>query len=319
MVAPGSSILDAATAARVSLPYSCKTGRCSTCKCKVVTGQTVALRLESGLSDQEKADGWILSCVRTPAGDALIEADDLGGRELPVPKIWPSRISAIDPLAPDVLRISLRLPPSADFRFLPGQYIEVIGPNAVRRSYSLASACLTTRLLELHVRAVQGGALSDYWFNHARQNDLLRINGPLGTFFLRDTKGVNLVFLATGTGIAPIKAMLESVPALAADRQPKSVTLFWGGRRAQDLYLDVTSFPGEIHYIPVQSRPDRNWTGETGHIQDVWLTKTPDLTNAVVYACGSNAMIASARSRLVASGLPANRFYADAFVSSGPI
>ncbi|WP_198120627.1 2Fe-2S iron-sulfur cluster-binding protein [Massilia rhizosphaerae] len=313
----GVSILDAAAQANIALPYSCKTGRCSTCKCKVLTGTTHALRPETGLSEQEHAEGWVLSCARAADTDLVLEVDDLGGIELPRPKMWPCRIKEIIHLAPDVVKVILRLPPTADFQFVPGQYIDVIGPNGIRRSYSLANSSFADKVLELHIRAVEGGAMSDYWFKQAKPNDLLRLNGPLGTFFLRETVDIDLVFLATGTGIAPVKSMLESMAQCQFDQRPRSITVLWGGRHAQDLYLDVDEIIGEFSYIPVQSRPANDWTGARGYVQDVLLDAKPDLTNAVVYACGSDAMIHSAKVRLVEAGLPDKRFYSDAFVSSG--
>lgn len=313
----GTTILDAASQAQIALPYSCKTGRCSTCKCKVITGTTRALHHESGLTEQEKAEGWILNCVRTVESDVVLEVDDLGGVEIPAAKTWPCRISEIKLLAPDVVQVLLRLPPTANFRFLPGQYIDVIGPNGIRRSYSLANSNYADKLLELHIRAVEGGAMSDYWFNQAKPNDLLRLNGPLGTFFLRETAGIDLIFLATGTGIAPVKAMLESMAHLSPDLRPKTVTVLWGGRKSQDLYFNVNDIPGPHTYIPVQSRPSDGWSGSKGYIQDVLLDTKQDLINAAVYACGSDVMIHSAKNRLVQAGLPAKRFYSDAFVSSG--
>lgn len=312
----GASILDAGNKAHISLPYSCKTGRCSTCKCKVISGNTSALQEEIGLTSEEKADGWILSCVRTADTDVVLEVEDLGGAVLAPAKTFPSRISGIERLAPDVIRVHLRLPPTAEFSFIPGQYIDVIGPGGVRRSYSLANASFAEKSLELHIRSVDGGAMSDYWFNQARNNDLLRLNGPLGTFFLRNSAGINLIFLATGTGIAPVKAMLESIPGLSPEQQPKSVTVFWGARVSSDLYLDVPSIPGAQRFVPVLSRAADDWLGARGYIHDVLLSEDPDLSNAAVYACGSDAMIHSAKKALVDAGLPPQRFYSDAFVCS---
>ena len=315
----GETMLDAAARNAINLNYSCKSGRCSTCKCKVLSGVTKALQPETGLTEEEKAGGWILSCVRSAETDVVLEADDLGGIALPVPKTLPCRISAINRLAPDVLQVHLRLPPTADFKFIPGQYIDVIGPSGVRRSYSLAKASFADKLLELHVRAVEGGVMSHYWFNQAKLNDLLRLHGPLGTFFLRDTADIDLIFLATGTGIAPVKAMLESLANFQADKLPKSVTVLWGGRKSQDFYLNMADIQGDHTYIPVQSRPDQGWSGAKGYVQDVPLDSISDLTlkNAAVYACGSDAMIHSAKAKFVATGLPAKRFYSDAFVCSG--
>ena len=301
------------------MSYSCKSGRCSTCKCKVIAGETKALQAEVGLSSADKAEGWILSCVRTAVTDLSLDVEDLGGVVLPQAKTLPCRINSIDKLAPDVVRVVLRLPPTAEFSFIPGQYIDVIGPNGARRSYSLANASFAGKQLELHIRAVDGGTMSQYWFGQAKANDLLRLNGPLGTFFLRDVAGLDLVFMATGTGMAPVKAMLESMHDLDAVEQPRSVTVLWGGRTLQDLYFDVARIPGDFNFMPVLSRADPQWTGARGHVQQALLTALPDLSQAAVYACGSDEMIRDAQTTLTAAGLPSNRFYSDAFVCSATI
>lgn len=313
----GVSILDAAAIEKIAIPYSCKTGRCSACKCKVISGSTRALEMEVGLNEDERAAGWILSCVRTAESDSVLEVDDLGGIDLPVAKILPSRISKIEYLTVDVIRVFLRLPPNSDFHFIPGQYIDVIGPKGIRRSYSLANADLVNKLLELHIRAVPDGVMSDYWFNRAGKNDLLHIYGPLGTFFLREISGIDLVFLATGTGIAPIKAMLESLIDLPIDNLPSKVTVIWGGRYLKDLYFDEINVKIQHAYIPVLSRPPAGWIGSKGYVQNVLLATNNNLSNTSVYACGSEKMIKSAKADLIQSGLPISRIYSDAFLSSG--
>lgn len=315
--ASGSSLLDAATQAGVFLPYSCKTGRCSTCKCKVVKGQTRVLQPETGLTEREKSEGWILSCVRSAETDLTIEVDDLGGVVLPAAKTFPCRVNHLEKLAPDVIQVKLRLPPTADFNFIPGQYINVIGVSGIRRSYSIANSGFQDKLLELHIRAVENGALSEYWFKQARVNDLLRLNGPLGTFVLRDTPDRDLIFLATGTGIAPVKAMLELLLHNSANQTYRSVTVMWGGRVPTDFYFDVGRIAGKFKYIPVLSRADTSWLGARGYVQDELLSLLPDLSQAVVYACGSNSMIHSAREILMKNGLPIKCFYSDAFLPSG--
>jgi len=315
----GCSILDAAARAHITLPYSCKTGRCSSCKCKVISGSTSPLDIEAGLTEQEQADGWILSCVRAAETDLRLEVDDLGSIDLPPPKTWPCRIADIKPLARSVLQVMLRLPPGAEFPFIPGQYIDVIGPNGIRRSYSLANSNFDDKVLELHIAAVNGGAMSEFWFRKAKPNDLLRLNGPLGTFFLRDVTHKDLFFLATGTGIAPVKSMLESLGGIQSDRRPKSTTVIWGGRHTQDLYMNVAAFPEGVKYVPVLSRGESEWQGATGYVQDVLLATRPNIENAAVYACGSDAMIHSAKKRLIEAGLLERQFLSDAFVSSGTI
>jgi CDP-4-dehydro-6-deoxyglucose reductase len=314
----GASLVDAALSAGITLPHSCKTGRCSTCKCKVLQGETMALQSETGLTDAEKAEGWILSCVRSAKTDAKLEVEDLGNVILPPSKTFPCRISSIEQLAIDVIRVMLRLPPTTDFRSIPGQYIDVIGPGGVRRSYSLANANTADKTLELHIRSVDGGVMSDYWFKQAKANDLLRFNGPLGTFMLRSLDQLHLVFLATGTGIAPVKAMLESLTHIAPKQAPQSVTVFWGGRTAEDLYFDPQAIPAGHRFVPVLSRALAGWAGVSGYVQDALLATQPDLARTAVYACGLDAMIRSAKASLLAAGLPDNRFFADAFVPSAP-
>lgn len=314
--ADGQTILDAAAHSGVALPYSCKTGRCSTCKCKVLKGESHAKSDELGLTDAERADGWVLSCVRTATTELTIEVEDLTGVILPKVQTQPARIVSLERLAPDILRVKFRLPPTSDFSYLPGQYIDVIGPGGVRRSYSVANAPAIDKQLELHIRSVEGGVMSGYWFDSAKVNDLVRLNGPLGSFFLRPLRGLHLVFLATGTGIAPVKSMLEHLATSADDEQPMSITVYWGGREPQDLYCDLTGLHPKLRYVPVLSRAGQDWDGVCGYVQDAMLSDVPDLGSTVVYACGSDAMIHSAQAKLTKAGLPAQHFYSDAFVCS---
>jgi CDP-4-dehydro-6-deoxyglucose reductase len=311
------SIFNAAAKEGVNLPYNCKTGRCSTCKCRVLSGQSVATVDELGLTLEEKAQGFILGCVRSALTDMLIEVEDLGDQVIPEVKTLPTRISRLEKLAPDVLSVKLRLPPNSPFTFLAGQYIDVIGPGGIRRSYSVANAPKSDNELQLHIRAVQSGALSQYWFNQAKVNDLLRIKGPLGSFFTRPLNGLSLVFLATGTGIAPIKSMLEQLASDTLDNKPLSVTLYWGAREVQDLYADPNHWYHSLRYVPVLSRGPQDWTGARGHVQHSLLNDETDWANTVVYACGSQKMIQSAKTVLTQAGLPEKRFYSDAFVPTG--
>lgn len=311
----GEHLLDAALRQQVVLDYSCRTGRCSSCKGRLLSGETVASHDELGLSTDERAQGFILTCVRQACGPVTLEIEDLGDIALPEAKTLPCRIHALEKLSGDVLRVVLRLPPSAQFDFLPGQYIDVIGAEGLRRSYSIANAPRADKQIELHIREVADGAMSRYWFQQAKGNDLLRLRGPLGTFFLRDQAGKDLVLLATGTGIAPVKAILEGLSALPAAEQAGSVTVYWGGRLPQDLYWQPPVIAG-LRFVPVLSRAGEHWTGARGHVQDMLLADHPDLANTLVYACGSDAMIHAAQTQLRAAGLPDRQFHSDAFVCS---
>lgn len=313
----GESLLDAALRAHITLPYSCRTGRCSTCKGRVKSGHTTSLRDELGLTDEERSAGWVLTCVRSAESNVEIEVEDLGDVHLADPRTLPCRIQALEKVSPDVLKVTLRLPPNSRFTFQPGQYIDVIGPGGVRRAYSIANAPTPQEHLELHIRQVEGGAMSRYWFEQAKANDLLRLHGPLGTFFLRDIAGLDLVFLATGTGIAPIKALLEQL-AQQPDR-PASLSVYWGNRFEADHYWDASLPQAGQRYVPVLSRPASSWSGARGHVQDVALQTSHDWARTRVYACGYDAMIHSARDQLVAAGLAEQHFHSDAFVCSASL
>jgi CDP-4-dehydro-6-deoxyglucose reductase len=312
---PDESLLDAALRQGVVLDYSCRTGRCSSCKGRVLSGETTAAHDEIGLTAEERAQGFVLACVRRASSPVTLEIDDLGDVVLPAAKTLPCRIQALERLAHDVVRVVLRLSPTSKLDFLPGQYFDVIGQDGLRRSYSAANAARADKLVELHIREVPDGAMSRYWFQQAKLNDLLRLRGPLGTFFLRDQADKDLVLLATGTGIAPVKAILEGLAALPESEQPRRIAVYWGGRHRDDHYWHPPAMP-ELRFVPVLSRADENWTGARGHVQDVLLAELPDLPRTHVYACGSDAMIHGAQSRLRAAGLPDRHFHSDAFVCS---
>jgi len=308
----GVSILDAAEAAGFSLPYSCRSGRCSSCECVVSEGESELLSDELG----KESEGTILACVRTPISDLTLDLADLSEWNLHSPKTFPCRISSLEKLADDVLKVILRLPPKNEFGFMAGQYVDLIGPDSVRRSYSIANRPRNDNTIELHIRKVDGGAFSQYWFDLAKENDLLRLYGPLGTFFLRDIKDADLVFLATGTGFAPVKSMLESIAEMPPENMPQSISLYWGGRQKSDLYSEVVFENLPINYLPVLSRAGSEWSGRRGYVQNHLLADRRDFSNVVVYACGSDAMISDAREGLVKRGLLMQRFYSDAFVCS---
>ncbi len=316
-----SSMLDAALARGIVLEHSCRTGRCGSCRARVLEGATTALRAPVALTDDEQRQGWVLTCTQAATSDVRLDIADLGPLARIETRICPARIDTLERLADDVLRVRLRLPPASPLRFVPGQSIELTAPAGARRSYSIASPASASDRIELQVRRVDRGVLSAWWFGQAKAGDLVRFKGPRGTFFLRPVAGRDLVFLATGTGIAPILSMLSQLAEAPAGERPNSVALYWGGRRPEDLYLDPAPLLPGLRHVPVLSRADVAWTGARGHVQDVLLQDVaqgiaPPLAGASVYACGSAAMIHGARERLADAGLPAAQFHFDAFVSS---
>jgi len=313
----GTTILNAAMSNDVALEYSCRTGRCGVCKAKIVSGYTNIIATETSLSSEEISSGLILTCCRSAASDLELDIEDLGDLARYKAKTVPARIDSIKPVSSDVVEVVLRTPPANALEFRAGQYIDVIGPAGVRRSYSLANAPREDRKLKLEIRKVEGGQLSRYWFDQAKSNDLLRLEGPLGTFCLRSSPSQNLILLATGTGIAPIKAILEElVESLhGGSMLYQQIYLYWGGRTQEDIYWHPEFADLPLTFIPVLSRA-ADWAGRTGYVQDAVIADRLDLSLSSVYACGSETMIHSAKKVLVAAGLNSKQFYSDAFVSS---
>lgn len=318
-VADGSSILDAALAAGLMLPHSCRSGRCSSCRVRVVMGSVRPMDGAESLGADHRAAGWALTCVDTCGTDVNLDARDLtllsGLRLLTLP----ARIDALTWLTHDVLQVRLRLPPNHGLRYLAGQFIELIGPGGVRRAYSIACGS-AAQGLELHISRVPGGLMSEYLFGRARLNDLLRLQGPRGSFHLGEVSGMHLVWLATGTGIAPFKAMLECLEAEPQSSWPARIDLYWGNRRPTDIYWKPAAgaLGGRVQFHPVCSRPGPEWQGLRGHVHDAALkNEAREATLLRVFACGSAAMITSARAAFAAWGLNDSDFHADAFLPSG--
>lgn len=306
---PGVSLLDAAANAGLALPHSCRSGRCSSCKARCTSGRALPLRPDTVLSAEERAQGWILTCNDAAAPDERLELDLEDQAELARIRCLtlPVRVERLERRRADLLILSLRLPPDEAFDFLPGQYLDLIAPGGLRRSYSIANAD-TTSGIELQIRRVDGGAMSEHLFERLHEGDLLHIQGPRGSFHLRDVAARPLLLLATGTGIAPIKAMLEGLDPV---RAPSRTLLLWGNRTPEDFYWQP---PEGIAYQPVCSRAPA-WGGALGHVQD--HLPVGDMSAWTVRACGNPDMLDAARAALLARGLPEREFHSDAFVASG--
>jgi CDP-4-dehydro-6-deoxyglucose reductase len=312
--APEDTILSGAQKENITLDYSCKTGRCQSCKAKVVDGTSLANLEETGLSAEDKLRGYILTCVRTPTSDLTLDIEDLSGYSLEKVKTIPSKIDSISKIASNVIELHLRIPPNASFRYLAGQYINIIKGD-YKRSYSIANTSSASNLV-FFIKNYGGGRFSNYLFNEAQINDLLRIEGPIGTFFYRNSPKTNIIFLATGTGIAPVKAILEQFEDNNSEVVGKNIYLFFGGRTEEDLFWQPNFKNINVHFIPVLSRSTADWKGAKGYVQDVVLSKAIDLSDSVVYACGSENMIQDSLALLLKNGLSEDLFYSDAFISS---
>lgn len=312
---PEQTILDAASKCNLTLEHSCRTGRCGVCKAQVINGSTETVKPEEGLTDEDISKGIILTCCRSASSEVHLNIEDLGDIGNLQVKTLPCRIDSLSKLSDDVIQVILRTPPNNNLEYFPGQYVDVIGKNGLRRSYSVANAPKEDGKIELQIRQVENGLMSDYWFNHAQVNDLFRLEGALGTFFLRKNQASTLVLLATGTGIAPVKAMLEHLHQNPDENHYNQICLYWGGRYERDIYWQPDFETLNLSFIPVLSR-QKEWQGRVGYVQSAVVKDSLDLTDSVVYACGSVAMIQDAKQQLIAAGLNDKYFYSDAFVSS---
>ncbi len=319
------TILAAAVRAGIGLPYGCKNGACSSCKGKVLSGSVSHKPYqERALPADEAAAGMSLFCCASPHSDLVIEAREVAGSEdYPLRKM-PSRVATLERVTDDVIVMTLQLPANETLKFRAGQYIEFLLRDGKRRSYSLANAPGSEQALSLHIRHLPGGVFTDQVFGTMKERDILRFEGPQGSFFVREESDKPMLLLASGTGFAPIKAIIEHQQAQGSTRP---MTLYWGGRRPQDLYMDAlcrqwaATLP-HFHYVPVISNalPEDGWQGRSGYVHAAVLADLPDLSGYQVYACGAPVMVESAKRDFVAQcQLPEDEFYADAFTSEADI
>ena len=322
-VEEGESILTAALRQQFVLPYGCRNGACGSCKGKLLEGSVdYGVHQQKALTDQEKAQGKALFCQARPLSDLVIEARTVGAVKDIQVKTLPCRVQKLERLADDVMALHLKLPANERLQFLAGQYLEFLLRDGSRRSFSMANAPHDDELIQLHVRHVAGGQFTDHVFGKMKERDILRFEGPLGTFFLREESRKPIVFVASGTGFAPIKSIIESARHRGVQRP---MTLYWGGRRPKDLYLNALaqSWAGaDLRYVPVVSEalPEDQWTGRTGFVHRAVMADFPDLSGVQVYACGVPIMVDSAKRDFTATcGLPEEEFFADSFTTQADL
>lgn len=320
-------ILRAGLDAGSRLPFSCRSGVCRTCRGRVVEGEVDPGMVHPNyLSDADKAAGFTHLCQAKPRSNCVIEIDELDpALSFPVREV-PARVLRLERLAPDVMCVQLGLPPNEPLRFNAGQYVSINIGDGLRRSYSIASAPHVDglRQFELHIRHMPGGVFTDRLFTTTKVRDVLRIEAPLGNFYLREEPLRPAILIASGTGFAPIKSIVE---AALAGSQTRPLHLYWGGRRRVDLYLDSLATDWAEHhehirYTPVLSDASAQcaWSGREGFVHEAVLQDHADLAGFDVYACGAPLMVEAARRDFCSlRGLPAERFFADAFVSEADI
>jgi CDP-4-dehydro-6-deoxyglucose reductase len=320
-VADGETVLEAALRQGIGLPYGCRNGACGACKGILKSGELAYGEYqERALHDSEKAAGKALTCCTKPLTDIVFEVRELAGAKDLAIRTLPARIDKVEKPAEDVAVLNLKLPTGERLQFLAGQYIDILMKDGKRRSFSMANAPHDDAFLQLHVRKSPGGAFSRYVFEEMKERAIVRFEGPLGTFYLREDSDKPIIFVAGGTGFAPIKAQIEHLMHHGDDRP---VVLYWGVRSLRDLYMpDLPIRWQEEHpnftYIPVLSDPlpEDQWRGRTGFVHQAVLDDFDDLSGYQVYACGAPGMTDIAKETFGKRGLPEDEFYCDAFTPS---
>jgi len=312
------SVLQAALDAGLTLPYGCRNGACGACKGRVIDGLVDhGPAQEQALSTADRVSGLALFCCAKPLSDLVLECREVGtAKDIPV-KIMPCRVQKIERVAADVIVLSLKLPANERLQFLAGQYIEFLLKDGKRRAFSIANAPHDDGFLQLHIRLIAGGEFTGHVFGAMKEKDILRFQGPYGSFFLREESTKPMILLAGGTGFAPIKALVEHA---IHHNIARPMEIYWGARNRAGLYLpdlplEWAAAHSHVRYVPVLSDATEQDArqGRTGLVHRAVLEDHADLSPYQVYACGAPAMIDAARAEFVVRGLPAEEFFADAF------
>ncbi len=309
------SILDAALRHGYVFPYGCRSGACGACKGKVTAGAISYGDDEPmALSEEEQAAGEALLCIARPQGDVTIEVHEVtAAEEIPV-KNYPAKVVRLERIG-EVMRLWLKLPEASRMPFFAGQYVHFLMEEGRHRSFSIANPPHEDQLLEFHIRHIRGGRFTEHLFDDMKEGEIIRIEGPYGTFFLREDSDRPIIMLATGTGFGPVKGIVEHALAEGCTRP---IYIYWGARSREDLYLDGLARRWDreyknVHYRPVLSRPDTDWDGRTGYVQKVAAAEFENLSGYEVYACGHPDMVYAAKDTLTAKGLDPEHCFSDAF------
>lgn len=311
------NILEAGLRQGVALPYSCQGGSCGSCAVTVVSGTVDYPNGEPmALSPYDMEQGRALLCQTIAYSDLVIDCPQVGLDPDIEVKTLPVRVEKMRKLNADVMELTLKLPASERLRFHAGQYIDILLKDGKRRGFSLANAPTGQAFLELHIRHVPGGHFTSHVFNEMKEKALLRIQGPMGSFYIQDSARP-IILMGGGTGFAPLKSMMEQLKA--ADNQ-RPVHLYWGVRAKDDLYMDYLPRDWQnrhawFTYVPVLSEPTAtdNWQGRTGWVHEAVVQDFPDLSGFEVYMSGPPPMIMAARQAFSAQGLPSAQLYSDSF------
>lgn len=317
-VRPSQTILQAAIEADIHIPYGCRNGACGACKGKIISGKVMHDDYQrSAMTEEELAAGSALFCCARPLEDCVIECRELNDIHGIKPRILPARVLKKEKLSHDVMALYLQLPASERLQFMAGQYVEFILKDGKRRAFSIANAPHDEGAMELHLRLIPGGTFTEYVFNEMPEKAILRIEAPFGTFYLREDSDKPIIFVAGGTGFAPVKGIIEH---MIHNQNQRQILLYRGVRSLEDLYMGAlcqrwAEHMPNITYIPVLSepKPEDNWQGRTGLVHEAVLADHKDLSGFQAYVCGAPGMCEVAHTSFVQQGLQLDDFFSDAF------
>lgn len=318
-VETGETVLDAALREGVQLPYGCRTGACGACKGKLLSGRVHYCGDQDpfSLNPEDRAAGRAVLCQAIPDGDLVVELKEVGTTKEITVKTMPTRVAKMERLAPDVMRVLLKPPAGEPMQFQAGQYLDILMKDGGRRGFSIANAPHEADFIELHIRYAQSGGFTHHVFNQMKEKDILRIEGPLGSFFLREDSQRPIILMGGGTGFAPLKGMIEHAFHAGLNRP---MHLFWGVRSKRDLYMHEQALSWaeqhpDFRYTPVLSepQPEDEWQGETGFVHEAVARAYADLSGHQVYMSGPPAMINAAKETFLRHGLPEQHLFYDAF------
>ena len=312
-VRPSQTILEGAIASGITLPYGCQDGACGSCKGKVISGKYFLNEYQSSaLTDSDIKAGNTLYCKSMAQEDLVIEPNIPEVYDQYSPKVLPVKVESLTRLNHDVMQMFLKLPAKETFRFKAGQYIEFIMGDGSRRAFSMANAPLDS-MIELHLRLIEGGKFTSFVFNEMKEKSIHRIEGPIGQFYLRDSEKP-IIFIAGGTGFAPIKSIIED---MIANKNKRKIYLYRGVRSEKDFYMNelvndwIKKLEG-LKYIPVVE-DGLSEDARSGYVHHAVLEDFKNLNDIQVYCCGAPGLVENAFKDLTKSGLPDDQFFADAF------
>jgi len=313
-VEPGETLLDAALRQDIALPYGCRGGRCGSCLATLAEG-VVAYPDDQTEALNDQPETSVLTCQAVPQSDLVLQVHEIEGADELEVRLMPARVERVERLADDVIRMHLKLPDDQRLQFLAGQYLDFILEDGRKRAFSIANAPHDDELIELHIRHVPGGEFTDFVFNEMPEKSILRIEAPLGGFYLREDSDRPIIFMGGGTGFAPLKAMIEHAFHIGVERP---MHLYWGVRSERVLYLpDLPKQWAAEHpnfsYTPVLSEPDTDWSGRAGFVHEAVVEDYPDLAGFDLYMSGPPVMINAAREAFTGHGLTMDHIYSDAF------